>query len=494
MKPLFSTSEWSFELIDKTWKAIHKIAKELGLDYHPPQIEIITSEQMLEAYAANGMPIMYNHWSFGKRFVQDLEDYKKGKHGLAYEIVINTNPCIAYCMEDNTMTMQALVMAHAICGHGHFFKNNYLFKDNTRPEAILDYLKFAKKYVAQCEEKYGEEDVASILDACHAIQYQGIDRQKRKKKKASEVASKNKNRQLYMEERNNPTWTALFGAEEVDMESYDDDIQLPCENLLYFIEKKSPILVGWQKELVRIVRKVSQYFYPQMQTKLMNEGFATYTHYKIITELYNRGGLTEGSYLEFLKSHTNVIFQSGVTAKIPGDMFPSINVYALGFAMFKDIERICTEPDAEDLAWFPEIAGNGKPWETIKDIAANFRDDSFVQQFLSPKIMREFKLFSVLDKASETDYIVSDTSDEEGYKELRNKLSEAYTIDYRIPTILVMGYEESGSRMLHLSHTAPRGKTLDEERTKRVMEMVHDTLWGFDISIVNRDDKGVLIK
>src|SRR3990167_10657320 len=156
MKPLFSGSEWDIPLIDKMWDVIDSVAKEtFGLDYYEPQIEIISSEQMLDAYSSVAMPVMYQHWSFGKTFLQNERQYNKGMQGLAYEVVINTNPCIAYLIENNTATMQALVLAHAAVGHSHFFKNNYLFKKWTDADTIVDYLKFAKNYITKCEEKYG---------------------------------------------------------------------------------------------------------------------------------------------------------------------------------------------------------------------------------------------------------------------------------------------------------------------------------------------------
>ncbi len=157
---MFTSNEWSMESLQSMWTTIDRVAKEtFGLDYYEPQIEIITSEQMLDCYSSVAMPVMYNHWSFGKTFIQNERQYAKGMQGLAYEVVINTNPCIAYLMENNTATLQALVLAHASCGHSHFFKNNYLFKNWTEADSIIDYLKFAKKYIRSCEEKYGEKEV-----------------------------------------------------------------------------------------------------------------------------------------------------------------------------------------------------------------------------------------------------------------------------------------------------------------------------------------------
>ena len=128
-KLLYTGSEWDLPLIEAMWATIEDIGRNtFGLDPYEPQIEIITSEQMLDCYSSVAMPIMYNHWSFGKTFLQNEKQYVKGIQGLAYEVVINTNPCIAYLMENNTATLQALVLAHASVGHSHFFKNNYLFK------------------------------------------------------------------------------------------------------------------------------------------------------------------------------------------------------------------------------------------------------------------------------------------------------------------------------------------------------------------------------
>ena len=134
---------------------------------------------MLDAYASVGMPLMYPHWTFGKRFARDEALYRNGYQALAYEIVINSSPCISYFMEENTMAMQTLVIAHAAFGHNHFFKNNYLFQQWTDAEGILDYLDFAKRYVAECEERHGVDAVESVLDAAHALMNQGVFRYRR---------------------------------------------------------------------------------------------------------------------------------------------------------------------------------------------------------------------------------------------------------------------------------------------------------------------------
>ena len=170
-KLLSTGTAWSFELIEKYDREIARIAEGYRLDTYPNQIEIIRSDQMMDAYASVGMPIGYNHWSYGKQFLNIERSYKRGQMGLAYEIVINSNPCISYLMEENTMTMQALVIAHACYGHNSFFKNNYLFKSWTDADSIIDYFVFARNFIAQCEERHGAELVETVLDSCHALMH-----------------------------------------------------------------------------------------------------------------------------------------------------------------------------------------------------------------------------------------------------------------------------------------------------------------------------------
>ena len=182
-KLLYDTNDWNFDRIRSVDSAISEIARtELHLDTYPNQIEIIGSDQMLDAYSSHGLPLMYNHWSFGKHFIQQSYSYRRGYQGLAYEIVINSNPCISYLMEENSMTMQTLVIAHAAYGHNHFFKNNYLFRQWTDADGIIDYLAFAKNYISRCEEQHGYEAVTRTLDACHAIMNYGVDRFRRPRK------------------------------------------------------------------------------------------------------------------------------------------------------------------------------------------------------------------------------------------------------------------------------------------------------------------------
>lgn len=481
-KPLFITAEWDFDLISRTLEECDELSKELKLDIYPNQIEVITSEQMLDAYASTGLPIMYKHWSFGKRFSQEKDLYQSGKRGLAYELVINSNPCISYLMEENTACTQVLVIAHAAFGHNHFFKNNYLFKQWTDADGIIDYLIFARNYVSQCEERYGEKAVEDVLSAAHSLMLNGIDRSKKPKKlNAEEEKRKQFEREEYLQRMISDLWRNVPKKKEIDE---NDKIgrfpKNPEENILYFLEKNSPILEPWQREVLRIVRKISQYFYPQYQTKVMNEGFATFTHYYMMNRLYDKDLLTDGAMIEFLKLHTNVVMQSDYDSRA----YYGINPYYLGFEMFKDIKRICSNPTNEDKEWFPNIAG--EDWvDVITDIAENYRDESFIKQYLSPSLIRKMKLFNLNDTSSDSFYTVSDIHNEIGYKNVRNRLSEDYDIDSWNPQIKIIDADIKGDRTLTLQFDKIKNRVLNENW--RATAIYLKSLWGYPIKVVDND-------
>jgi stage V sporulation protein R len=481
-KLLFENSDWTFEDLRRTYDAIEEIAVgEMGLDPYPNQIEVISSEQMLDATSSIGMPIFYHHWSFGKRFAHDEQMYRRGYSGLAYEIVINSNPCISYIMEENTMTMQALVMAHAAFGHNHFFKNNYLFKEQTDASGILHYLTFAKAYVAKCEERHGIPAVERVLDAAHALMDQGVNRYGRRGRMSlAEEQARAEARVAHQEETYSDIWRTLparrrertFEAREIDR------LGLPEENLLYFLEKWSPKLKDWERELLRIVRNVAQYFFPQRQTKVMNEGCATYVHYKILNRLYDTGRIGDGAMLEFLQSHSSVVFQPD----FDDQRYGGINPYYLGFEMMCDIERMATDPTEEDRLFCPEVAGCGDAMGALKTAWANFRDDSFIAQYLSPHLMRKMRLFKLSDRQAEPAYRVDAIHDERGYRAVRRALARQYDPGLRDPNIQVTGADLAGDRRLTLTHYLNDEVPLAERDAIAVLGYIAE-LWGFDVEL-----------
>ncbi len=441
---------------------------------------------MMDAYASVGMPVNYRHWSYGKEFISTEKNYKRGHMGLAYEIVINSNPCISYLMEENTLAMQALVIAHAAYGHNSFFKGNYLFRMWTDAASIIDYLVYAKNYVAACEEKHGLEAVESFLDSCHALANHGVDRYRRPSRKslAQELADR-KDREAHAQLQVNELWRTLPKAAEkagaaAESKRFPEE---PQENLLYFIEKNAPLLEPWQREVVRIVRKVAQYFYPQRQTQVMNEGWATFWHHHLLNTMYDDGFLSDGVMIEWLKSHTNVIYQPPVGHRA----YSGINPYALGFAMYSDIKRICESPTTEDREWFPGLAGT--PWLPALDHAMrNFKDESFIGQYLSPKLMRDLRLFAIADVEGQSELEVAAIHDDAGYRRVRELLSRQYDLSAREPNIQVWNVNLRGDRALTLRHQQHNGRPLHEGATEVLKHAAQ--LWGFGVHMESVNTQG----
>jgi stage V sporulation protein R len=479
LKKLLSKSDWDVDTIIEADKVVSRIAKDfLNLDTYPNQFEIVSSEQMLDAYSLIGLPISYNHWKFGKDFVINQNQYKKGKMGLAYELVINSNPCISYNMEDNTTCLMTLVLAHAAYGHNHFFKNNYLFKQWTQADAIVDYMVFAKNYIAKCEEKYGFEEVELTLDACHALMNYGVD----KYKKPSSISAKEEQERLKKKIEDDrilldDIWrTVPTKKQKTQITRFPAQ---PEENILYFLQKNSPILKEWQRELIRIVRKISQYFYPQGQTKVINEGCATFSHYQIIQKMYEEGYLDEGFMMEFYHHHSNVIYQPSFDSKY----YSGLNPYTLGFNIFSDIKRVCQNPTDEDKQWFPNLIG--KDWvETFNYIVQNFKDDTFILQYLSPKVIRDMKLFSIEDNETESEYKVDNIHNEVGYKNIRESLSNFYNRSRYVPDIQVYNVDVYGDRELSLEYIPSDDRDLSVDDS--LLEYIR-YLWGFPVRIFKKE-------
>lgn len=485
--PISEGSEWTFELLQRYDDAIAEVAREFGLDTYPNQIEVITSEQMLDAYASGGLPVGYPHWSYGKEFIRNEQTYRRGMQALAYEIVINSNPCIAYLMEENTMAMQALVIAHACYGHNSFFKGNYLFRQWTDADGILDYLVFARKFVMDCESRYGIEAVEAVLDSCHALSPHGVDRYKRPMPMSyKEEAQRQAEREEHARRQYNDLWRTLPRVEPDPAAEKQRGVfpPEPEENLLYFIEKHSPKLEPWQKELVRIVRKIAQYFYPQSQTKVMNEGWATFWHYTILNRLHEKGLVNDGFMMEFLQSHTNVVSQRGFDER----GYSGINPYALGFAMMQDIRRICESPTDEDRRWFPDIAGSD--WRQTLDFAMrNFKDESFISQYLSPRLIREFRFFAIADHQANPVLEVAAIHDDEGYRQVRKLLAQQHDRDTHVPDIQIIRYRRESDRSLVLRHQRTRGRPLATDDADQVMKHL-GRLWGFKVRLEETEADG----
>jgi spore cortex formation protein SpoVR/YcgB (stage V sporulation) len=328
-----------------------------------------------------------------------------------------------------------------------------------------------------------------VLDAAHALRDHGVNRYAhRSKPSLAEEQRRAEEWRAHAEATYNDLWRTVpdLGkgkedpdADEARLREIKRQLGLPEENLLYLIEKRAPKLEDWQRELIRIVRLISQYFYPQKQTQMMNEGCATFVHYQIMRRLHDKGLITEGAMLEFLHSHSSVVAQPD----FDDPRFSGINPYALGFTMMSDIYRICEEPSAEDREWFPDIAGSGDPWGVLRHAWANYRDESFVLQYLSPAVIRRFRMFHVMDDSSKPVLKVEAIHDEIGYRRIRSALSRQYDLSRREPDIQVVDVDLRGDRCLVLAHYVHDGVLL-EEKTCRAVLRYTAALWGYSVKLL----------
>ncbi|MFY0701644.1 MAG: SpoVR family protein, partial [Bermanella sp.] len=223
------------------------------------------------------------------------------------------------------------------------------------------------------------------------------------------------------------------------------------------------------------------------QTQVMNEGWATFWHYTLLNTMYDEGLVTEGFMMEFLNSHSSVIYQP----PFDSPYFSGINPYTLGFHMMSDIRRICEHPTAEDKEWFPDIAGSD--WlDTLHFAMQNFKDESFVLQYLSPKLMRDLKLFSIMDDERKMHISIDAIHDEMGYRRVREDLAKQYDLSYREPNIQVYSVDINGDRSLTLHHQRQNNIPLNEQ-TQDVVKHLH-TLWGFDVYLHSINEEGKTIK
>jgi spore cortex formation protein SpoVR/YcgB (stage V sporulation) len=204
-----------------------------------------------------------------------------------------------------------------------------------------------------------------------------------------------------------------------------------------------------------------------------------------MTRLHEQGRLSDGQYLEFLHSHTNVVFQP----EFDDRRYGGINPYALGFAMMEDLVRIATAPEPEDRDWFPDIAGRGDPEGLLREAWANHRDDSFIAQYLSPRLMRKLRLFHLVDDDQAEELTVGAIHDERGYLRLRRALARGYDIGRQDPDIQVEDVDLAGDRRLILHHRVLDRRLLEPEEARAVLQHLAD-LWGYGVLLREVDPAG----
>lgn len=486
-KATLHRQEWDADYIRQGWEVIKQISDQYNWDTYDIQFEILDPEQFMAKTTTTGLPFSYAHWSFGKEFLSEMEEYKNGvKHGdriyakgLPYEMVINSDPSICYLNSHNSPCMQLIVTAHACSGHVHFFKNNYLFKQHTQPKHIVNYMEYARQYIADCEEKHGAYKVEAVLDIAHTLANLSVFKTDRSKK--SNLSARDKDIIRLKHKRDN------FNEITDQKPSLTSDIGIfEEENILYYAEKRSNH-ADWVKEIFRIVRNIEQYFYPQGRTKLINEGFAQFTEHTIMNELYDRGFITVGYMLEYIQDNGGVMYQADSTGKkrSNGQLdFHSINPYYLGYQLMKDIKRMCVMPTDEDKYYMSHIAGRN--WvDVINGCVSDFNDESAILQFLSPHLIKKLRMFHLHTTEELDHYLIKEIHGDSGWQDIRNTLSDQYNIARYTPDIFICKETED---TVFIRHRAYKNNRLNiEENAAANDSILYALAYAFNKSVTILD-------
>ncbi len=439
--------EWDKRVRDK--------AAAFGLDWYPQEFEICDHTGMLGYMAYSGMPSHYPHWSYGKSYEKLKTLYDYGVSGLPYEMVINSSPAIAYLMRDNTLLLQILTIAH-VYGHNDFFKNNFTFK-STRADLTLETFKAHALRVRRYTEdpSIGIENVERILDAAHALALQCRRNLAIKKLTPREQVE----RAIEKAQPAVDPFHRLHARPEFKEPEVRKVPLEPDEDLLLFIRDHNPFLEPWEKDLLTIVDEETKYFLPMMETKIMNEGWASYWHKKIVESLE----VEQGLHLEFIVRHNQVL------RPIPGQ----INPYHLGFKIWEDLYRRHTEPTKEEIKKYGAPTMNGK--EKIFEAREVERDTSFLRRYLTEDLMREMDMFEYEARGDEL--VIDKVSDDEGWKAVKETLIKSVGTG-SIPVIKVDDADFGHARTLYLKHSHD-GRDLQLEYAEKTLAFVH-RLWGHE--------------
>ena len=418
---------WNIQDLTKWDDKICKIARKYNLDWYDINYEICDYYEMIGNMSYHGMPSHYNHWSYGKSFEQTRQLYNLGATGLPYELIINSDPSIAYLMQQNDLYLQILIMAHCV-GHSDFFKNNRCFKD-TGAENIVSKFRNARNRIQKYSEdpNIGVDTVEEFIDCLHSIRFQtsrhSIPRMSRAQIKSSLISK-----------YNNEKSQAIDIVKRISLDKLKSRLLKEDHDLLSFLLEYGNQFEDWQLDVINIVKDDSAYFIPQIKTKILNEGWASFWHYKILHEL----DLPQEFHLPFLKMHNAVVRPH----------IGSINPYHVGFYLFQKIEK---EMGLDECFLIREAHD----------------DESAIRMYLDEEDFRELNFFSYSTRKN-GDMHIDEVSDHDDWKEVRIAMLRNIGVN-SIPRIYVHDIKKDNS--LVLKHDFD-GRDLDLEYADRVVENI----------------------
>jgi stage V sporulation protein R len=453
------------KLLEEAMEEISAKARELGLDFYDIFFEICPAD-IIYTFGAYGMPTRFSHWTFGKAYhkMKTQYDYNLGR---IYEMVINSDPCYAFLLEGNSLIQNKLIMAHVIA-HCDFFKNNIYFKNTST--SMVESMAAAANRFREYEFKYGRAKVESFIDAAIAISEHVEPRRLVKKSPEKDEVPNYECRHKKAETPYDDLWS-LDEKDTLKCDICANPRKFPPEpekDLMLFVTNNSTELEDWQRDIMSVIRQEMLYFWPQMETKIMNEGWASYWHLRIMREIE----LDEAETIELAKMHSGIIQTSRT----------SLNPYLLGLKIFEDIEKRWENPTEEERKKYGRPGGEGK--QKIFEVRAMENDISFLRNYLTKELVDDLDLY--LYKKMGYDWKVS----EKDWEKVRDGLVFNLT-NCGFPYIVVMDGDFNKKGELYLKHYF-EGVELDVFYLERTLPHVH-TLWGKTVHLETRlDNKPVL--
>jgi len=452
--------------LEKALADIWEIAtNKFGLDPFPTRFEIVPATVMYEV-GSYALPGRYSHWTFGKAYHKMKTMYDFGLSKI-YEVVINSNPSYAFLLENNSLIQNKLVIAHVL-GHVDFFKNNAYFSQTNR--RMVDDAAMHARRINEYEFKHGRKVVEEFLDSVLSIE-EHIDpnffiRKQREQKPTDEAARKRTPEGRYddlisAEERE--------AREQAEAAKAEEEKTAPEKDLIYYIMQHSPILQPWQRDVMSMIHDEMLYFVPQMQTKIMNEGWASFWHSRIMREL----DLPDEDHVEFAELH------AGVVSPHKGQLNP----YYLGYKVLEDIEKRWDNPTAEERERLGRKSGEGRA--KLFEVREVDNDVSFLRNYLTEDLCEELDLY-VFELVDEEEWTVT----EKRWERVRDQLVANMT-NFGFPYIEVVEGDYDRNRELYLRHRYESAE-LDLKYARKVLEYVQK-LWGRPVHLETKVDDESLV-
>ncbi len=476
-------SREEIKLLEEAIEKIIAKAREFGLDFYNMNFEICPAE-IIYTFGAYGMPTRFSHWSFGKSYQKMKTQYDYNLSRI-YELVINSDPCYAFLLEGNALIQNKLVVAHVLA-HSDFFKNNAFFRHTNR--GMVESMASAANRFRDYEFKFGKQKVESFMDSVMAIQ-EHIDPHRYTKSAGSGRDAVEKGLCAGScacgacgdaggrgrRSKKETPYDDLWELDEKDAcglrEEEDKSKKLPEKSekdLLLFIMKHARDLDDWHRDVISAIREEMLYFWPQMETKIMNEGWASYWHLRILREME----LDEDETLEFAKMHAGVVQASKMR----------LNPYCLGLKIFEDIEKRWDNPTADEREKYNRPGGEGR--RKIFEVRETENDISFLRNYLTKELVEEMDLY--LFKKTGYEWKITDKE----WEVVRDNIVAGMT-NCGYPFLVVEDGDFNRRGELYLMHQY-EGVELDVFYLERTLPHVH-RLWGRPVHLETvLDSKKVL--